>query len=371
MAGSMARRRAGALPVEISSLVGRRRELTEIKRLVATSRLVTLTGVGGVGKTRLAWRAAAELRTGFADGVCLVELSAVRDETLVAYAVASALELQDQTTRSLPEVLADYLADRRLLLILDTCEAVPKAAADIAAALLAAAPELRILATSRRSLGVLGEHTYVVAPLPVRDAATSGSGDGDAVALFVERAAAVQPGFALTADNAAAVTAICQRLDGIPLAIELAAARVRVLSVEQILSRLDDRFALLTTGNRTAVPRHQTLRVAIGWSHELCTPSERLLWARLSVFPADFDVDAAEEICSDTQLPAGLVFDLLTRLVDQSVLLPQTGPFGARYRMLDTIREYGHTWLAAIGQDGPLRRRHRDHYLALAERARP
>ncbi|HEX6678252.1 MAG TPA: AAA family ATPase [Actinomycetes bacterium] len=357
-------RRVGNLPAETTTLIGRRAELERIRQLCGDAGLVTLTGVGGVGKTRLALRAAAQMGSRFPDGSWLVELSPLRHGALLGHAIAEALGLADQTVRPMGQVLTEYLAERRLLLVLDTCEHLVDDCAALAETLLGDAPGLRILATSRQSLDVPGEQVLVVEPLSVPEPAAAG--DGDAVALFADRAADVVPGFALTADNRAGVTRLCRRLDGIPLAIELAAVRLGELSVDQLVQRLDDRFALLAAPEDQGLPRHQTLRTAIGWSHELCEPPERLMWARLSVFAGEFDADAAEQVCADRQLPDVAVFGVLYGLVDKSIVVQRQTPVGVRYRLLDTIREYGAAWLRDVGQDHDLERRHRDHYLELA-----
>lgn len=371
MPESMAWWRAGRLPAEQTSLIGRRREIAEARRLLAQSRLVTLVGVGGVGKSRVALRLATEVEPEFANGACLVELSSLRDVRLLAHTVATELKLQDQTSRPMTDVLADFLSDKDLLLVLDTCEPFVEECGELVATLLRSAPGLRIVATSRQPLGVPGEHTLVVPPLTVPAALNGGTAglNGDAVSLFSDRARAVRQDFALTPENEPAVIRLCERLDGIPLAIELAAVRLRSFSAAEILTRLDDRFQLLTEGDQTALARHQTLRVAIGWSHELCTLPERLLWARLAVFPGSFDLDAVEDICADAQLPSGDIFDLLAHLVEKSVVQAEGSPTGARYRMLDTLREYGREWLLELGEDEALRRRHRDRYLRFAEAA--
>ncbi|MFC1404699.1 MULTISPECIES: hypothetical protein [Streptacidiphilus] len=362
---------AGNLPAETTGFVGRSAELAEAVRLLTTARLVTVVGPGGVGKSRLALRAAAAgAATGAADpsrdGAWVVECSLVRDPELLVHAVAEALRVTDGTARPPVDILIAHLRGRSLLLVLDGCEHLVDGCAALVARLLAEAPGLRILATSRQPLGVGGEHLLQVPPL-----STEGPGP-EAVELFVQRAAAVLPGFTLTDANREAVTALCHRLDGIPLALELAAGRLRVLGVEQITERLNDRFRVLTGGSRTALPRHQTLRTAIGWSHELCTPAERLLWARVSVFAGSFDLDAAEYVCAGDGLRADEVLDLLSELVAKSIVLreedaPDRDPSrAARYRLLDTLREYGARWLGDTGTEPLLRRRHRDWYLGLA-----
>ena len=359
--------RSGRLPAELTRLVGRHRELAEARRLLALSRLVTLSGPAGVGKSRVALRLAAEVEADFVDGVCVVELAGLPEPRLLAHSIATALNVQDQTVRPMIEVLVQFLARKHLLLVLDTCEAFVDECAQLTRTLLQGSPGLQILITSRQPLGVLGEHTLLIPPLAIRAAHTM-TDEPDAVALFADRAAAVVDGFTVTPENEAAVIGICQRLDGMPLAIELAAVRLRALSVEQVLARLDDRFQLLTEGNRAGVIRHQTLRVAIGWSHELCTPFERLLWSRLAVFPADFDLDAAEDVCADERLEADLVFAVLAQLVEKSIVQVVPGANPIRYQLLNSVREYGREWTRELGEDLDLRRRHRDRYLALAER---
>ncbi|MGW2395515.1 ATP-binding protein [Kitasatospora sp. NPDC001664] len=351
------------LPAELTSFVGREAELADLDELLTAGRLVTVTGPGGVGKTRLALRAAAGAARRYADGVRLVELAGVRGPHLLGHAVLEALRLPDSTPRQPEEVLVEQLADRELLLVLDGCEHLVESCAALAAALLRAAPGLRVLTTGREVLGIAGEHLHPLAPLPV--SAEPGRVPA-AVRLFADRAAAVLPGFELTERNLAEATRLCRRLDGIPLAVELAAGRLRALSVEQITDRLDDRFRLLVGGSRSGPERHRTLRTTIGWSHELCTPQERLLWARLSVFTGGFDLEAVEYVCAGEGLAAEELLDLVGELIAKSVLLREQGPLGARYRLLDTLREYGAGWLRASGEEQRLRRRHRDWYLGVA-----
>ena len=363
----------GNLPAELTSFVGRRGELAEVRRLLAGSRLVTLTGVGGVGKTRLALRAAAGLARAFPGGVWLVRLDQLREEALVAQAVAGALGLQDRAGFSPEAALADYLAGRQLLLVLDNCEHLVDAVAKLADQLLRAAAGLRVLATSREALNITGETVLPVPPLgapdPGQPLTPAELGLFPAVRLFAERAAQVVPGFAVTEANQAAVAGICRRLEGLPLAIELAAARLPVLSAEQVDARLGDRLGLLTRGGRTNPARQQTLRASIGWSHELCSRAERLLWARLSVFAGGFELDAAEGICADHQLPAGQVLELLAALADKSILTVIHGQGVARYRLPEPLREFGQERLHASGEHAALRRRHRDWHEQLAWRA--
>ncbi len=363
----------GNLPAELTSFVGRRGELAEVRRLLAESRLVTLTGVGGAGKTRLALRAAAGLRRSFPSGVWLVRLDQLRDEALAAQAVAAALGLQDRAGFSPEAALTDYLAGRQLLLVLDNCEHLVDAVAKLADQLLRAADGLRVLATSREALTIDGETVLPVPPLgapgPGQQLTLAQAGLFSAVRLFAERAAQVVPGFALTEANMAAVAGICRRLDGLPLAIELAAAQTRVLTPEQIEARLGDRLGLLTRGGRARPARQQTLRASIQWSYELCTEPERLLWARLSVFAGGFELDAAEGICADHRLAAGQVLDLLAALAGKSILIAGHRPGVARYRLPEPLREFGHERLQDSGQDSALRRRHRDWHEQLARQA--
>ncbi|MFI6439037.1 LuxR C-terminal-related transcriptional regulator [Streptomyces sp. NPDC050759] len=368
--GGSAPRRAGHLPVETTSFVDRRGEQAAGRELLSRARLVTLTGPGGVGKTRLAARIAARAERTFPDGVRFVHLAGLRDPELVPLAVADALGLHDHSAGPPTDALVAHVRDHKVLLVLDNCEHLPRACAGLAAALLRGTTGVRILATSRHRLGLTEENLLDVRPLPVPDP------DGDlsaadgypALALFADRAAAVVPGFALTAGNRAAVARLCRRLDGLPLAIELAAVRMRVLGVEQLLERLDDRYRLLTSGSPAALPRHRTLRAAVDWSHELCTAREQLVWARLSVPAGGFDLETAEAVCADGDLLHGAdVLDAIAGLVDKSVLSREPGPDGVRYRLLDTLRHYGLERLRGTeGEELATRRRHRDWMLRRA-----
>ncbi|MGI5164188.1 ATP-binding protein [Spirillospora sp. CA-253888] len=360
----------GRLPAEPNALVGRARELAQVSAALAASRLVTLTGVGGVGKSRVALRAARDARPRHPDGAWLVELGALRHAALLPHTVAAVLGLADQTVRPQAEVLTEYLAGRRALLLLDGCEHLRSAVADLVEALLAAAPDLVVLTTGRQALGVPGERRITVPPLPVPDPSggpRSRTLRNDAVALFLARAADAVPDYALGDGEEETVARLCRGLDGIPLALELAAVRLRSMTAAEIIARLEDRFALLGSAH-AALPRHQTLRTAIGWSHELCTPGERLLWARLSVFSGGLDPDAAEAVCTDDRLPPAEVPGVLAGLVDKSILLTCPDEERIRFRLLDTVREYGAGWLGALGEERILRRRHRDHYRDLALR---
>ncbi|MFJ9040732.1 ATP-binding protein [Streptomyces sp. NPDC102406] len=349
--------RPGNLPHETNRFIGRAAELGALRGTLETARLVTVTGAGGVGKSRFAAHVAARTPEHTRpDGVWRVELAAVRQPELVAYTVLEALGLTDHTTRPPRRVLVDHLAERRLLLVVDGYEHLVDACASLVRDLLRAAPGLRVLAVGRRPLSLEGEHLFPLAPLTA----------ADAVELFADRAAALLPGFALDDDRLGDVTEVCRRLDCLPLAVELAVGRLRALSPAQLMERLDDRFRLLTGGGRDTLPRHQTLRTAIGWSHELCTAQERLLWARLSVFSGQFDLEAAEYICGGEGLRADAVLDVLHELLAQSVVAREESAAGVRYRMLDTVRAYGAEWLEQTGDGRRMRRRHRDWYMGLA-----
>ncbi|MFE1802756.1 ATP-binding protein [Streptomyces sp. NPDC059517] len=346
--------RAGNLPLELNAFVGRAAELTRLDAALGAARLVTVTGPGGVGKSRLAARAAARLRPD--DGVWRVELAELREPELVAYAVVEALGLTDHTSRPPRQVLLDHLAQRHLLLVLDGFEHLVDACASLVGELLRRAAGLRVLAVGRRPLSVEGEQVFPLAPLT----------EAEAAELFADRAAAGTPGFALHDGNRTDVHEICRRLDGVPLAVELAAGRLRALSPAQLLVRLDDRFRLLTGGGRDTLPRHQALRTTIGWSHELCTPQERLMWARLSVFAGQFDLESVEYVCGGGGLHPDNILDVLHELLAQSVITREETPAGVRYRMLDTVRAYGADWLEATDDGARLRRRHRDWFMGLA-----
>ncbi|MFI5953908.1 ATP-binding protein [Cryptosporangium sp. NPDC051539] len=360
MSRSAHRADGDSLPAEVTTFVGRRHELGQAKELLSLSRLVTLTGPGGVGKTRLALRLARHTRRAFADGVVLVELDEVRSAELVPHAIAQALGFRNESSGWTAETLAARLADKHLLLVLDNCEQVIVTCALVVRRILLRAPEVHVLTTSREPMKIGGEHTYDVRPLPVPtgDARATDLAQYDGVQLFLDRARARVPGFVLTDTNARHVAQICQRLDGIPLAIELAADRVRALPVEQISARLTSRLRLLTTGDRSAPGRHQTLLASITWSYDLCSRPEQLLWARLSVFPSSFVVSAVESVCTDVDLAADDVVDLLTELVEKSILTREEDPGPeARFRMLGAIREFGSERLIESGRLGAVRRR--------------
>jgi len=380
-AGALNRVRAGQLPAEITDFVGRRREVTEVKRVLADARLVTLTGVGGCGKTRLALRVATESRRRFAGGVRLVDLAPVAEDSLIVHGVAEALGIGDLTDRSLVDVVVEVLRERQMLLILDNCEHVLDGCAALALAALRGADELRILCTSRQPLGMPGEQILTVPPLacpePDRPLAPTAGVRYPALALFALRASAVAPGFRLTGDNVRVVAEICRRLDGLPLAIELAAARLRTLSVHQLATRLRGGFPSLAA--RGATPAwHRTLEAAFGWSYEACSPAERAIWERVSVFAGDFDLPAAQAVCAGDGLTDADVLSVVAGLVDKSVLLRVDSPTGARYRLLATVREYGLARLraadperepaAGAARELGLRRRHAAWYRQLSTR---
>jgi non-specific serine/threonine protein kinase len=411
------------LPAEVTRFIGRRRELPAVADAIERHRLVTLRGAGGVGKTRLALRAAADLRDSFTDGCWLVQLSPLQAPGLLARTVSEALGLPDEAAGDAPRLLAQNLAEREMLLVLDTCEHLTDACAELAALLLPAAPGLRILATSRSPLGLPDEHTVLITPLDLPAADDATAAHSDAVTLFVDRARAAVPDFTLTRENIPAVAELCRRLDGIPLALELAAVRLRGMPVAEILARLSDRFRVLGA-TRTSTDRHRTLRAAVSWSYELCTLAEQKLWAELSVFPGGFGLAAAEYVCGPG------TGETLRRLADKSVVqlspggaslsgmggsrppyppgrtprcphqadpmaktatvsgppgvdeepratsdsgppLPDAAADGDRYQLLDTMRDFGAELLNAAGAAvaARVRARHRDYYLGLAERA--
>ena len=362
---------AGRLRGELTEFVGRRAELALIRQELGSARLVTLTGPGGIGKTRLAIEAASGARRAFRDGVWMAELGVLQDPALLVPEVARSLGLSDRSARWAMAALADHLGDRCLLLVIDQCEHLADACAVMTDALLRGCPGLHIMATSRHVLGVAGEITVPVPPMTTPadglPAAPAELERYEAVRLFRDRAAAVLPGFTLDAGNGAAVAAVCRRLDGIPLAIELAAVRLRSLSPAQLLSRLDSRFPLLSGGGPADQPHHRTLQATLEWSYELLTDAEQAMWRRVSVFAGSFDLEAAEAICAVGRVTAGEIADLVDALVAKSILL-RAGRDEARYQLLDTIGEFGLRKLRGKGNERRLRRRHRRWYAALAAR---
>ncbi len=361
------------LTQQLNSFIGRERELTEVRQMLGACRLLTLLGMGGIGKSRLSVQLAAEVLDDYPDGVWFVELAPLTDPRLVAQAVASVLGVKEEAGRPVMEALVKYVRDKQLLIVLDNCEHVVHACADVAKLLLQSGPRVKVLASSRDYLQVAGETTYHVPTLSVPDPNKKVAIDEltrhEAVRLFVDRVSASQPAFRVTTKIAAALADICHRLDGIPLAIELAAARARALSVEAIAARLSDRFRLLVTGDQTVLPRQRTLRALIDWSYDLLTPNERALFQRLSVFAGGWTLEAAEAVGGGGEVDAADVLDLLTHLVEKSLVVMEVG--GERYRMLDTVRHYAVEKMKESGEEASARRRHLDHYLAFAETARP
>jgi predicted ATPase/DNA-binding CsgD family transcriptional regulator len=357
---------AGNIPAEPNAFIGRERDLADLIAMLGHVRMLTLFGPGGIGKTRLALKLAAQLMPGYADGAWLVDLADADSPDRIVSLVAGVLGIRPEPDRLLADTLAEALRGQNLLLVLDTCEHLVQASAELVQRLLSGCPGLRVIATSREALRVRGEVIWRVPPLGLPDAdAGPALGDYEAIKLFVARAGAVRPGFALHASNAAAVADICRRLDGVPLAIELAAARVRTLSAEQIKSRLASKFELLAFGDRTAPPRQQTLRATVEWSLDLLTPAERKLLSRLSVFHG-WSLDMAEQVCADDQIPASAVLDLLSALIDKSLVIVDAEVGGdGRYRLLDTVRELSAERAEADGELTALRTAHRDCMLAL------
>ncbi len=358
------------LPLQVTSFIGRENELVEVKKLLGATRLLTLLGPGGIGKTRLALQAAADMMDDYSDGVWFVELAPLTDVRLVPQALASVLGVMEEAGRTVVEAVVKFVKDRHVLIILDNCEHLIDPCALLAAQLLLSGPHVRILASSREPLRVAGETNYLVPSLSTPGAQTKVTlatlKQYEAARLFIERVIAVQPTFQVTRQDALAVADICHRLDGIPLAIELAAGRARVLSVEKIAERLIDRFRLLTRGDKTALPRQQTLRASIDWSYELLTEHERALLRRLAVFASGWTLEAAEAV-GTADADKYDVLDLLTNLVEKSLVTLEAD--GERYRLLDTVRQYAQERLNESGEDNAARTRHLAFYLALAEEA--
>ena len=380
------------LPIQLTSFIGREREIAEIIGLLKNTRLMTLTGVGGCGKTRLGLQVASNLVEDYSDGAWLVELASLSDPTLVAQKVASVLDVEEQRGRFSNDTLTNYLRSKQMLLVFDNCEHIIEACAALAESLLQACPNLKILATSREALGIAGETLWNVSPLSTPDLRqkpsfqTSDLSLYESISLFTERASNAQPTFTVTENNSSTVAQICSRLDGIPLAIELAAARVKALSVDQIAERLEDRFGLLRGGSRTALPRQQTLEATMDWSHNLLSEGERTLFRRLSAFAGGFTLRAAEAVGNggyDLEID---VLDGIISLVDQSLLRGEEDPPGQvvssskeasfkkevgepRFTMLETVREYGMERLRESGKEDDIRRLHAHYFMARAEEA--
>jgi predicted ATPase len=363
------------LPLQVNRFIGREREMTQVKGLLATTRLLTLTGSGGSGKTRLALQVATDLLEEFAHGVWWVELAALSDPLLVPQAVASVVGIPERAGCTLTEALSDALRTKHLLLVLDNCEHMLAACSQLIETLLHTCPTLRVLVTSREALTITGETIWRVLPLrvpdtyhlpPIEELMTY-----EAVQLFIERARSVLPSFSLTPENAPAVVQVCRRLDGIPLPTELAAARISVLSLEQIIARLDDACRLLTGGSRTVLPRQQTLRAAMDWSYNLLSAQEQAFFRRLSVFAGSFSLEAAEAICAGEPGEECDVLEVLSSLIHKSLLLMEQRSGEARYRLLETMRQYGQEKLQQAGEVTVMRRRHSDWYVRFVESAGP
>jgi non-specific serine/threonine protein kinase len=363
------------LPYQLTSFVGREQEIAQLEELVTAKRLVTLTGAGGAGKTRLAIEVTSRLIDAFADGVWLVELAALSDPRLVPQAVAHALKVKEQPTRPVTETLSDYLASKKLLLVLDNAEHLIEGCVQFVDLVLRRTPGVAILVTSRERLGMAGELTYRVPSLTVPGPGDNVAPDAllayEGVRMFVERARLLRPHFSVTSENAASLASICYRLDGIPLAIELSAPRLRSMSVEELSQRLEHRFALLTDGSRTALPRHRTLRSMIDWSYDLLREPEKLFLRRLSVFVGGWTLAAVEAVCAGDGIERSDVLDLLTSLTDKSLVVPEQEDAQTRWRLLETVRQYARDRLEDTGGSAAVRVRHRDYYLALAEEADP
>jgi len=367
------RRRIGNLPAESTTFVGRRDELAELKKTLATARLASLVGPGGVGKTRLAIRLAAEVGRGFGDGVWLVELAELREAELVPKAVMSALDVHDQASDP-AELVLSYLREKELLLVIDNCEHLLRPCASLVTGILAAAPRVKVLTTSREPLSVAGEYVQPVPPLELPEANAGATlsrvQHNEAVQLFVERATAASGAFEVTEGNKMPVAELCRRLDGLPLAIELAAVRTRALSVEQILDHLGDRFRLLTGGSPAALPRHQTLRAAIDWSYDLLTSSEQAVMRRLSVFAGGFTLEAAQSICASSGMAASDLLDVLTSLINKSLVINEQGARLARYRLHETIREYTALKLRDAREEAQVLDRHARYYTSRCQQSK-
>lgn len=362
------------LPIPVSSFIGREREIAEVKRLIESSRLITLTGAGGSGKTRLALQVAGQVLDQFPEGVWFISFAPLSEPTLVQQTIASALKVRENPSQPLIQTLADYLHSKKLLLLFDNCEHLIAECAQTAERLLQACPQLHIMVTSREALSIAGEEQYYVPTLSLPEVKGTTSLEklmrSEAVRLFIERAKAIKPDFTLTGKNAEVVIQICQHLDGMPLALELAAAQVKGLSVEQIAGHLDDRFHLLTGGSRTALPRQRTLLATIDWSYKLLSEEERIVLRRLAVFVGGWTLEAAEAVCGFGEGSSlDQTLNLQLRLIDKSLVVPETEGGEPRYRMLETIRQYAQEKLEETGEAGKVRAKHLDFFLAWGEQA--
>jgi len=369
------------LPVQLTSFIGREKEMAEVKRLIGTTHLLTLTGTGGTGKTRLSMQVAADLLDQYPDGVWLIELATIEAADQVAPAIGTPMRVREEPGQPMLLTLTNYLRNKKTMLILDNCEHLIAECARIADTLLRACPGLQILASSREPLGIAGERTWPVPSLSIPESwrneirgedAAERLTQYEAVRLFIDRAVAVRPGFKVTNENAPFVAEICWRLDGIPLAIELAAARIRILGIDQIATRLNDQFRLLTGGSRTALPRQQTLRALIDWSFDLLSEQERTLLRRLTVFAGGRTLEAVEAVCADEKLEEWVIIDVLTTLVDKSLVTVEK-PRGKepRYTFLESVWNYGREKLAEAGESDSLKTRHMQYFLKLATEASP
>ncbi|QZS52689.1 protein kinase domain-containing protein [Rhodococcus opacus] len=358
---------------EVTSFVGRRKEVAAVKACLSDSRIVTLTGFGGVGKTRLACRVAAEVRRTYTGGVWFVDLAAISNPDLVVSAITEALDIRDGTNADGTHYLFEFLADKHALIVLDNCEHLIDSCGSVAAEIVRWTDRVQILATSREPLGVFGESVFEVPPMSVLNEENLADGrdmrfHSEAIDLFEQRAASVVPGYTLDDESRLGVARLCQRLDGIPLAIELAAVRIRSLPLDRVLSREGALFDLLTRGNRGGPMRHQTLRGAIDWSFNLCSPEEQALWTRMSVFAGGFDFDAVESVCTDPEIVPD-VFEIISSLVEKSVISTVQSGSTVRYKLLESIKDYAAEKLAEQGDEDTWRRNHRDYFLRLAERS--
>ncbi|MDQ6710307.1 MAG: adenylate/guanylate cyclase domain-containing protein, partial [Candidatus Dormibacteraeota bacterium] len=362
--------RKNNVPLQLTTFLGRDKEIAELKPLIQSTRLLTLVGSGGIGKTRLAIQLATEVLESYGNGVWIVELAPITDPDLVPRALMTVLDVHEQVGRTPIDSLIDYLRPKDALLLFDNCEHLVESCARLAEMLLQTCPRVRIVATSREGLGVAGESVWRVPSLGVPDADRLPSfervAESAAVALFADRAMAASPTFRITEANAAQVVQVCQRLDGIPLAIELAASRLSLLTLPQLVTRLNDRFKVLTGGRRTSLPRQQTLRATIDWSYELLSEPERVLLRRVFVFAGGFTLELAEEVCAWDPLDADDLIDLLSALVAKSLVAVEEQPGGFRYRQLETIREYAAERARTAGEEVEVQGRHRSRFLALA-----
>ena len=362
--------RPNNLPVQLTSFIGREKEMKHVKETLKLSRLVTLTSAGGSGKTRLALQTGAEVIDEYEHGVWFVDLAALNDPALLTSTIIDALGIKEESKKTTEETLIDFLKGKEILILLDNCEQLIHACANLTERFLSSCPKLKIIATSREALNCQGEITYRIPPLTIPDPNSNSTPEQltqyESVRLFIERALVVNPEFRVNNKNAPALAEICSRLDGIPLAIELAAARTKVLSVEKIYERLDDRFSLLTGGKRTALPRQQTLRALIDWSYDLLSEEEKILWCRLSVFSGGWTLDAAEEICSDEVISKSLILDLLSQLTEKSVIIFDESK--ERYRILESIKQYG---IEKLSDGHGIFLRHLNFFLELSEKAEP